>query len=202
MKKRIALLLTLTVWLTVGVLVVLSLQGCDNIFSEEDVKADDSLPPEEEKKGMHKEEEGPKISEDYPYLNEDEFVALTEDQQEALVQLDPNNSAFRYYRKEQMILGNITEEEPRLDLETAKQIIADFESGKYSEKRVGDVFYKLFPYYDIAGGSGISCMQYWLDDARSAIITIWDSEAVTYAEFDEERNRVIDEELYPTQKNN
>ena len=123
MKKLVVLLLTLAILATAGVFIAVTAQADDFL------PPDDSLPPEEEKKGMYKEEEGPRISEDYCYLNEDEFAALTQEQQEALRELAEENrmNVGRYYRREQIILGNITEDEPRLDLETAKQTIENLQ---------------------------------------------------------------------------
>lgn len=193
MKKIIILLLTLAILAMAGILVVLSSQ------------ADDSLPPEEEKKGMHKESEGPKVSKDYRYMNEDEFAALTEQQQEALRALDAKSWEHigHFCREEQIILGNITEDEPRLDVETAKQVIANFEKGMYEEERLVCLFYSLFPYYDYSGGSGITRTQYWLDDARTAEITVWiEGGMVTYYEYDAEGNIVVEENLYDINPNN
>ncbi len=190
MKKLVVLLLTLAILVTAGVLFAVTAQS------------DDSLPHEEEKKELPP--EGPKESEDYSYLTEEEFNALTEEQQEALRELKIKNerSIGRYYREEQIILGNITEDEPRLDLETAKQIIADFESGKYTEETVGLVFRKLFPYFDYRGGSGLDWTEYWLDDTGTKMLKLAFMSSPYYCEYDAEGNIVVKESLYDINPNN
>ena len=191
MKKLVVLLLTLAILVTAGVLFAVTAQS------------DDSLPHEEEKKELPP--EGPKVSKDYRYMNEAEFAALTEQQQEALRALDAKSWEHigHFCREEQIILGNITEDEPRLDVETAKQVIENFEKGMYEEDKLDCLFYSLFPYYDYMGGSGIIRTQYWLDDARTAEITVWDgSGVVTYFEYDAEGNIVVEESLYDINPNN
>ena len=90
----------------------------------------------------------------------DEFAGLNDKQIEQVKTLRENRRMGLFLRKEAIIRGDIQEDTPRLDLETAKKIITENEAFR----NILLEFDKFHGAPDCVYGSGVSIMEYWLDE--------------------------------------
>ena len=89
---------------------------------------------------------------------------------EKLAELKKDDSFGTYWRLEKIVAGEIYEDAPRLDLETAKKIIKESKSFK----EILDGFDKIQQYPDYTGGSGLSFTIYYFnnDFTEGILITV------------------------------
>lgn len=124
--------------------------------------------------------------------NTDESL-LTDAQRQQLEALreEGERHAGTFWYQEMMIFGRVDPAQPKLDLETAKKIVAentDFET-------ILEEFDKIQPYPDYIGGSGITRFEYWVDGSTNPQITIYYEQKQIYGETYNEDGTPLDTEL-------
>lgn len=124
--------------------------------------------------------------------NTDESL-LTDAQRQQLEALreEGERHAGTFWYQEMMIFGRVDPAQPKLDLETAKKIVAentDFET-------ILEEFGKIQPYPDYIGGSGITRFEYWVDGSTNPQITIYYEQKQIYGETYNEDGTPLDTEL-------
>lgn len=95
---------------------------------------------------------------------------LSEEQRQQLEALREEGGRYagRFWYQEMVIFGRVDPAQPKLDLETAKKIVAentDFET-------ILEEFDKVQPYPDFIGGSGVTRYEYWGDAGTNPQIVI------------------------------
>ena len=122
---------------------------------------------------------------DFPGEHYNEFEGLSDTQIEQIKELREKVLMGRYLRQEAIIKGEIKANAPRLDLDTAKRIISE----NKSSNNVSDIlaeFNKIYKYPDVAGGSGVTVIEYWLDEAgNEKIIAIIESGGILFSSYDD-----------------
>ena len=137
-------------------------------------------------------------------LDEDELIAKRDalmstntflEKNISLMQSNMQNDVMKmkygFWYQEMMIFGRVDPAQPKLDLETAKKIVAentDFET-------ILEEFDKIQPYPDYIGGSGITRFEYWVDGSTNPQITIYYEQKQIYGETYNEDGTPLDTEL-------
>ena len=118
---------------------------------------------------------------------------LNEEQRQQLEALreEGERKAGRFWYQEMVIFGRVDPAQPKLDLETAKKIIAentDFET-------ILKEFEKVQLYPDFAGGSGVTNIEYWGGAGTNPQIVIIYEQSQIYGETYNEDGTLLDTEL-------
>lgn len=118
---------------------------------------------------------------------------LNEEQRQQLEALreEGERKAGRFWYQEMVIFGRVDPAQPKLELETAKKIIAentDFET-------ILKEFEKIQPYPDFAGGSGVTNIEYWGGAGMNVQIAIIYEQSQIYGETYNEDGTLLGTEL-------
>lgn len=118
---------------------------------------------------------------------------LNEEQRQQLEALreEGERKAGRFWYQEMVIFGRVDPAQPKLELETAKKIIAentDFET-------ILKEFEKIQPYPDFTGGSGVTNIEYWGGAGTNVQIAIIYEQSQIYGETYNEDGTLLGSEL-------
>ena len=118
---------------------------------------------------------------------------LNEEQRQQLEALreEGEHQIGRFWYQEMVIFGRVDPAQPKLDLETAKKIIAentDFET-------ILKEFEKIQPYPDFTGGSGVTNIEYWGGAGTNVQIAIIYEQSQIYGETYSEDGTLLGSEL-------
>ena len=113
------------------------------------------------------------------YDLEQSAVALSDEQNRQLEALREKSGGLvgRLIYQEMAVLGEVDVSQPKLDLETARKIIAQ-NTDFYA---ILDEFIQIQPYPDYYGGSGCTPIEYWLDqDGEYRILITLEGSRIDY----------------------
>ena len=118
---------------------------------------------------------------------------LNEEQRQQLEALreEGEHQIGRFWYQEMVIFGRVDPAQPKLELETAKKIIAentDFET-------ILKEFEKIQPYPDFAGGSGVTRIEYWGGAGTNVQIAIIYEQSQIYGDTYNEDGTLLGSEL-------
>ena len=120
---------------------------------------------------------------------------LSEVQLRKLSELEERGQALvgSYLYQQKVITGEIEELDSRLDLQTVQEIILNHSS--FNDMKSALKSKQAYP--DFAGGSGVSILEYWLDDAgNEKIILICEQQEIYYTQLNDDGSINVCEKLY------
>lgn len=133
------------------------------------------------------------IEQDGDSLVYDEFNNLTEEQIAQIEELRKQDPYGHFWYQEMIIKGEVEADAPKLDLETAKSIIA--KSSDFTD--IMNEFESVQSYPDYSGGSGVSLIKYWLDETgNDVILIIYEQAKILHISYDDNGNELFSERLY------
>jgi len=117
----------------------------------------------------------------------DEYSSMSDYQRNQIEKLREQGRSLvgNFIWQEKIIMGEVQNDSPRLDITIAKKII----SGNREFSNILEEFEKAQKYPDFVGGSGVSIIEYWLDgNGGEKILIIVEQEQIYFVSSNDDKS--------------